>query len=67
MEIIQQMREIPGVHGVHIMAFRQEELVGEILEEAGLLPWPWQRKLSPETKNRDDQAEAGEPAAQGER
>ncbi len=37
-EIIQQVREIPGVRGVHVMAFRQEELVAEIIEEAGLLP-----------------------------
>jgi methylenetetrahydrofolate reductase (NADPH) len=37
-EIIRQVREIPGVRGVHVMAFRQEELVAEIIEEAGLLP-----------------------------
>lgn len=37
-EIIQQVREIPGVAGVHVMAYRQEELVAEIIEEAGLLP-----------------------------
>lgn len=37
-EIIQQVREIPGVHGVHVMAYRQEEWVAEIIEEAGLLP-----------------------------
>jgi methylenetetrahydrofolate reductase (NADPH) len=36
-EIIQQVREIPGVAGVHIMAYRQEELVPEIVEDAGLL------------------------------
>ena len=36
-EIIQQVREIPGVAGVHVMAFRQEELVAEIVEEAGLV------------------------------
>ncbi len=36
-EIIQQIREIPGVAGVHIMAYRQEELVPEIVEDAGLL------------------------------
>jgi len=32
-EIIQQVREIEGVHGVHLMAYRQEELVAEILDE----------------------------------
>ena len=37
-EIIQQVREIAGVAGVHVMAYRQEELVAEIIEEAGLLP-----------------------------
>ncbi|MCA9969993.1 MAG: methylenetetrahydrofolate reductase [Anaerolineales bacterium] len=39
-EIIQQVREIAGVAGVHIMAYRQEELVAEIVQEAGLLPRP---------------------------
>jgi methylenetetrahydrofolate reductase (NADPH) len=37
-EIIQQVREVEGVSGVHVMAYRQEELVAEIIEEAGLLP-----------------------------
>ncbi len=37
-EIIQQVRGIGGVSGVHIMAYRQEELVAEIVHEAGLLP-----------------------------
>ncbi len=37
-EIIQQVREMFGVSGVHVMAYRQEELVAEIIEEAGLLP-----------------------------
>jgi methylenetetrahydrofolate reductase (NADPH) len=39
-EIIQQIREIEGVAGVHLMAYRQEELVVEIVKEAGLLPRP---------------------------
>jgi methylenetetrahydrofolate reductase (NADPH) len=39
-EMIQQVREMPGVAGVHVMAYRQEELVAEIMEEAGLLPRP---------------------------
>ena len=37
-ETIQQVREIPGISGVHVMAYRQEELVAEIIHEAGLLP-----------------------------
>ncbi len=36
-EIIQQVREIEGVAGVHVMAFRQEELVSEIITESGVL------------------------------
>lgn len=39
-EIIQQVREIEGVAGVHVMAYRQEELVAQIVQEAGLLPRP---------------------------
>jgi methylenetetrahydrofolate reductase (NADPH) len=39
-ELIQQMREIEGVAGVHIMAIEWEEAVGPIAEGAGLLPRP---------------------------
>lgn len=39
-ELIQQLREIEGVAGVHIMAYRQEELVADIVKQAGLLPRP---------------------------
>lgn len=46
-EIIQQVREIPGVSGVHVMAYRQEELVAEIIEDAGLLPRVTERDLAP--------------------
>lgn len=37
-EIIQQVREIEGVAGVHVMAYRQEEVVAEIIGRSGLLP-----------------------------
>lgn len=37
-EIIQQVREIGGVAGVHIMAYRQEEMVAEIVHRSGLFP-----------------------------
>lgn len=36
-ELIAQVREIAGVHGVHVMAYRREHLVGEIVEESGIL------------------------------
>jgi len=39
-EVIQQVREIPGVRGVHIMAIEWEEAVPEITRRAGLLPRP---------------------------
>jgi methylenetetrahydrofolate reductase (NADPH) len=39
-EIIQQVREIPGVSGVHIMAIEWEEAIPTIAEKAGLLPRP---------------------------
>ena len=35
-EIIEQVRQIEGVRGVHIMAYRQEETVPEIVERAGI-------------------------------
>ncbi len=39
-EQIQEIREIPGVAGVHIMAIEWEEAVKPIVEGAGLLPRP---------------------------
>jgi 5,10-methylenetetrahydrofolate reductase len=39
-DIIREMRQIPGVRGVHVMAIEWEEAVPEILELAGLLPRP---------------------------
>lgn len=39
-EVIRQVREIPGVAGIHLMAIEWEEAVPEITERAGLLPRP---------------------------
>ncbi len=39
-ELIQQVREIEGVAGVHVMAIEWEEAVRPIVEGAGLLPRP---------------------------
>lgn len=36
-EIIQRVRAIAGVAGVHAMAYRQEELVSEIIQASGVL------------------------------
>jgi len=40
LEIIEQIKDIPGVHGVHIMAINWEDIVPTIVEKAGLLPRP---------------------------
>jgi methylenetetrahydrofolate reductase (NADPH) len=40
LEIIEQVKEIPGVHGIHIMAVGWEEVVPEIVRQAGLMPRP---------------------------
>jgi 5,10-methylenetetrahydrofolate reductase len=39
-DIIEQLKEIPGIHGVHIMAVGWEDIVPEIVKQAGLLPRP---------------------------
>jgi methylenetetrahydrofolate reductase (NADPH) len=39
-EQVDEVRQIPGVAGVHIMAIEWEEKIGEIVEAVGLLPRP---------------------------
>jgi len=48
-EMIQQMREMKGVSGVHVMAYRQEQYVSEIVHESGVLKGraPWRRDFTP--------------------
>ena len=36
-DLIQQIREIEGVAGIHLMAYRQEEAVAEIIDQSGVL------------------------------
>ncbi|MFO1061087.1 MAG: methylenetetrahydrofolate reductase [Dongiaceae bacterium] len=36
-ELIQEIREIDGVAGVHVMAYRQEEFVSEIITASGIM------------------------------
>jgi 5,10-methylenetetrahydrofolate reductase len=45
-DIIDEVKEIPGVSGVHVMAYRQEEYVAEIVDESGVLKGrrPWMRE-----------------------
>ncbi|MFK8019344.1 MAG: methylenetetrahydrofolate reductase [Pseudomonadales bacterium] len=46
-DIINEVKEIEGVHGVHIMAYRQEHNVPEIVERSGVLAGrtPWHPRL----------------------
>jgi methylenetetrahydrofolate reductase (NADPH) len=53
-DIINEVREIKGVSGVHVMAYRQEEAVAEIIQRSGVLagrtPWyPGRDRQSPAT------------------
>ena len=42
-DLIEEIREIRGVSGIHMMAYRQEETVAEIIQKSGVLggrvPW----------------------------
>jgi len=49
-DLIQQVQEIPGVAGIHVMAYRQEELVSEIILATGVLK---KRRLRPEAVSQD--------------
>ena len=45
-DIINEVKEIDGVSGIHVMAYRQEEFVAEIVDESGVLKGrrPWRRE-----------------------
>ena len=38
LEIIEQLKRIPGVSGIHLMAMGRESAIPRIVTEAGLLP-----------------------------
>ncbi|HJS88522.1 MAG TPA: methylenetetrahydrofolate reductase [Steroidobacteraceae bacterium] len=42
-DLVQEIRAVPGVSGVHVMAYRQEDAVAEIIDRSGVLggrvPW----------------------------
>ena len=50
-DLIQQIRTLKGVHGVHVMAYRQEETVAEIIDRSGVLGGrvPWYPGRDPQT------------------
>jgi methylenetetrahydrofolate reductase (NADPH) len=40
LETIEQLKEIEGIHGIHIMAVAWEDIVPRLVEESGLMPRP---------------------------
>ena len=48
-DLLQELRTIKGVSGAHIMAYRQEESVAEVIDRSGVLagrrPWHPGREL----------------------
>jgi methylenetetrahydrofolate reductase (NADPH) len=52
-DLIQEIREIEGVAGVHIMAIEWEEAVKPIVEGAGLLPRPIVSASAPQEASHD--------------
>ncbi len=51
-DLIREIRTIKGVAGVHVMAYRQEESVAEVITESGVLdgrvPWHPERNPQPQ-------------------
>jgi 5,10-methylenetetrahydrofolate reductase len=54
-DVMNEVKEIPGVSGVHVMAYRQEEYVAEIVDESGVLkgrrPWVRQARWNDPVEN----------------
>ncbi len=50
-DIIKQVREIPGVAGVHVMAIGWEQAVPEIVSLAGLSPRPGAKTVEPRLRS----------------
>jgi 5,10-methylenetetrahydrofolate reductase/CO dehydrogenase/acetyl-CoA synthase delta subunit len=59
-DIIKQVREIPGVAGVHVMAIGWEDVVPEIVSLAGLSPRPETKMVEPRLRSSEalEQAKA---------
>ncbi len=58
-ELMQQLAEIDGINGIHLMAYKQEDWVGEIVTQSGVLgdrkPWSLSRAHDALTANIDHQ------------
>jgi len=59
-DLIKQIRQIEGVSGVHVMAYRQEHLVTEIIMESGVLK---NRIINREAAERADQLKEASAAS----
>ena len=48
-DIINEVKEIEGISGIHVMAYRQEEFVAEIVHDSGVLKGrrPWRKEPNP--------------------
>jgi len=48
-EIIQQVHDMAGISGIHVMAYRQEEHVADIVQRSGVLRdrKPWRKEPNP--------------------
>ena len=59
-ELIQQLREMPGIAGIHLMAYKQEESIAEIVHASGVLAGrtPWRRDLVATTQAVESQGAA---------
>jgi methylenetetrahydrofolate reductase (NADPH) len=40
LEVVERVREIPGVRGIHLMTINHEEAIPQVVEGSGLLPRP---------------------------
>jgi CO dehydrogenase/acetyl-CoA synthase delta subunit len=61
-DIINRVKEIPGVAGVHVMAIEWEEAVPEIVSRAGLSPRPEYKNVEPALLSRAEVEELSQQA-----
>ncbi len=52
-DLIQEISSLPGVSGVHLMAYRQEEHIPEIIDRSGVLRdrMPWYPGRDPDSNS----------------
>jgi methylenetetrahydrofolate reductase (NADPH) len=52
-DLIQEIRSLPGVSGIHLMAYRQEDSIPEIIDRSGVLAGriPWYPGRDPDSNS----------------